>query len=122
MEIKSLLENLFDDPKNLRLFAQTLDSVIKEGEESDLKEFLDAYFSGNKENPGVEQLLISAGHKARTCKDEPRRDIIYFFIGNFFMEHLGNREKGELYFRNVSVNDENRDFFAARSTASMYLL
>jgi tetratricopeptide (TPR) repeat protein len=113
MDVRESLKELQRDPKNLKVFTNTHDTVLAEGSAEDLSLFLDEFFSLLDGDPGVETFLIQVGHKARTLKDEEKVNILYTFLGKYYLDKLKNREKAEIYLRNVKVSDVNRDMLTS---------
>jgi len=113
MEISEFLSQLESDPKNLKLFTSIQETLLAEGTPDDLTEFLTGFFALLGDDPGVETFLIQVGHKARTLKDEARTNALYTFLGKHYLDKLGNREKAEIYLRNVIVTDLNREYLTS---------
>ena len=113
MEIREFLSQLENDPKNLKLFTSLQETLLNEGTPAELTEFLTGFFALLGDDPGVETFLIQVGHKARTLKDEAKANALYTFLGKYYLDTVKNREKAEIYLRNVVVTDENRDYLTA---------
>ena len=113
MDIRDFLKELEEDPKNLKRFTLAQDSILAEGSAEDLNEFLEEFFKLHEGDPGVETFLIQVGHKARSVKDSDFGDVLYTFLGKYYLDRLSNREKAEIYLRNVSVTDENRAYLTS---------
>ena len=110
MEITEFLKELEADPKNLKRFTGIQEQILADGSADELATFLTEFFKLIEDDPSVETYLIQVGHKARTNKDPGKSDVLYTFLGRYYLDKLGNREKAEIYLRNVTVSDGNRAY------------